>query len=86
MMKIGEAANRLTRAELPSPRAISWSDAVGNRNWLIYLYDEVDREVAWSTIATSLPERSKALRPKLDAAARTIEPPSGGRMSRLGTS
>ncbi len=74
MMKIGEAANRLARAEVRPPRGIDWSDAVGNRNWLIHQYDEIDREITWATLATSLPTWNKALLPILDQAETGLEP------------
>ncbi len=49
MMKIGEAANRLDRAGVPSPEGITWARVVANRNWLIHQYDQVDREITWAT-------------------------------------
>ena len=39
MMKLGEAANRLSRREFPPPDGVEWALAVANRNWLIHQYD-----------------------------------------------
>lgn len=75
MMKIGEVANRLTRAGVPPPRGINWSDAIGNRNWLIHQYDEIDREITWSTLATSLPIWFQALSRAFEEAAWAFDPP-----------
>jgi uncharacterized protein with HEPN domain len=54
MMKIGEAANRLSRAGVAAPNGIEWSNAVDNRNWLIHQYDRIDREITWATLTKSL--------------------------------
>jgi len=51
MMKIGEAANRLSRVEVVAPKGVEWNSAIGNRNWLIHQYDEIDRDITWSTLA-----------------------------------
>jgi len=60
MMKIGEAANRLSRAGVAAPEGISWADAVANRNWLIHQYDEIDRKLTWETLARDLPALREA--------------------------
>jgi len=39
MMKLGEAAGRLARADVESPSEMAWTDAITNRNWLIHQYD-----------------------------------------------
>ena len=72
MMKLGEAANRLDRAGVAAPRGVPWSLAVANRNWLIHQYDEVDRDIAWNTLAKSLPEWECALADWFDQADSTI--------------
>jgi len=69
MMKIGEAANWLDRAGVAAPKGHAWSDAVGNRNWLIHQYDQIDRAITWSTLTTSLPAWAKALQPTFEDAA-----------------
>jgi uncharacterized protein with HEPN domain len=51
MMKIGEAANRLSRVGVVAPKGVEWNSAIGNRNWLIHQYDEIDRDITWSTLA-----------------------------------
>ena len=35
MMKLGEAAGRLARANVEPPPGVAWTDAIANRNWLI---------------------------------------------------
>jgi uncharacterized protein with HEPN domain len=61
VMKIGEAANRLARAGIDSPRGVTWRDAVANRNWLIHQYDQIDRDITWATLVKDLPAWRKAL-------------------------
>jgi uncharacterized protein with HEPN domain len=61
MMKLGEPVNRLEQAGVTAPDEVPWSLAVANRNWLIHQYDEIDRNIAWNTLATSLPEWETAL-------------------------
>jgi uncharacterized protein with HEPN domain len=61
MMKLGEASNRLSRAGFPGPRGLTWTDAIANRNWLIHQYDEIDREITWTTLARDLPRWRQAL-------------------------
>ena len=54
MMKLGEASNRLSRSGIEGPDGVSWQDAIANRNWLIHQYDEIDREITWTTLARDL--------------------------------
>lgn len=55
MMKIGEAANRLTKLDVQEPEGIDWALAVANRNFLIHQYDVIDRDQTWLTLSTDLP-------------------------------
>lgn len=53
---IGEAAGKAssdTRAEFPK---LQWPAMVGMRNRLMHAYFDVDRDVLWATVTTSLPE------------------------------
>lgn len=61
MMKIGEAARRLSSAGVAAPEGVLWSDAIANRNWLIHQYDLIDRDVTWATLERDLPAWSAAL-------------------------
>lgn len=56
MMKLGEAANRLSKHELLAPGGVDWALAVANRNFLIHQYDEINREFTWLTLSRDLPE------------------------------
>lgn len=62
MMKLGEAANRLSKAGVGGPDGVEWSDAVANRNWLIHQYDEVDRQLTWVTLSRDLVAWRNALK------------------------
>ena len=73
MMKIGEAANRLSRAQVVAPQGVSWTDAIANRNWLIHQYDEIDRELTWQTLAKDLPGWREALSGTFITAERYLE-------------
>jgi len=55
LMKIGEAANRLSRFGVEAPESVSWADAVASRNWLIHQYDLIDRDITWATLERDLP-------------------------------
>jgi uncharacterized protein with HEPN domain len=55
MMKLGEASNRLSRAGFQSPSGVLWQDAIANRNWLIHQYDEIDRQITWTTLTRDFP-------------------------------
>jgi len=84
LMKIGEAATRLGRTGVEPPGAVRWSDAIGNRNWLIHQYDLIDRDITWSTLCHDLPSWRAALAEVFTQAERivssspeeTAEPPS----------
>ena len=49
MMKLGEAANRLSRLGVLAPEGVEWALAVANRNFIIHQYDEINRELTWLT-------------------------------------
>lgn len=55
MMKLGEAANRLSRLGVLAPEGVDWALAVANRNFLIHQYDEINRDLTWLTLADDLP-------------------------------
>jgi uncharacterized protein with HEPN domain len=56
MMKLGEAANRLSRLDVLAPDGVEWALAVANRNFIIHRYDEINRDQTWLTLARDLPE------------------------------
>ena len=55
MMKLGEAANRLSRLDVLAPDGVDWALAVANRNFIIHQYDEINRELTWLTLSSDLP-------------------------------
>ena len=55
MMKLGEAANRLSKFDVLAPDGVEWALAVANRNFLIQQYDEINRELTWLTLSRDLP-------------------------------
>ena len=42
MMKLGEAANRLSKLGVLAPDGVEWAIAVANRNFIIHQYDEIN--------------------------------------------
>ena len=56
MMKLGEAANRLSKLDVLAPDGVDWALAVANRNFLIHQYDEINRQFTWLTLSRDLPE------------------------------
>jgi uncharacterized protein with HEPN domain len=68
MMKLGEAANRLSKLGVLAPEGVEWALAVANRNFLIHQYDEINRELTWLTLSRDLPEWKESLRSLFEAA------------------
>lgn len=77
LMKIGEAANRLSKLGVEAPKSVSWTDAVANRNWLIHQYDMIDRDITWATLSQDLPILREALAKSFAQAALTVASVSG---------
>jgi len=73
MMKLGEAANRLSRLGVLAPDGVEWALAVANRNFIIHQYDEIDRNLTWLTLSRDLPAWRASLKPLFAEAASTIE-------------
>lgn len=73
MMKLGEAANRLSRLEVLAPDGVEWALAVANRNFVIHQYDEISRELTWLTLSEDLPQWQASLRTLFASAATVIE-------------
>lgn len=63
MMKLGEAANRLSRLNVLAPDGVEWALAIANRNFIIHQYDNIDREQTWLTLAADLPGWRASLEP-----------------------
>lgn len=61
MMKLGEAANRLSKLDVLAPDGIEWALVVANRKFLIHQYDEINRELTWLTLSRDLPEWKHSL-------------------------
>lgn len=61
MIKLGEAANRLSKLDVRAPEGVAWADAIANRNFLIHQYDEIDREISWVTLSKDLPAWKNSL-------------------------
>lgn len=72
LMRIGEAANRLSRLDEPDPFSVPWHRVVSLRNWLIHGYDVIDRELVWETISVALPTLHKDLMERIAAAHRVV--------------
>ena len=72
MMKLGEAANRLSRLEVTAPKGVDWALAVANRNFIIHQYHQIDRELTWLTLSVDLPEWRSSLAPLIEAARRVL--------------
>ena len=77
MMKLGEAANRLSSLGVLAPDGVEWALAVANRNFLIRQYDEINRELTWQTLSVDLPAWNESLQKLFEAAATSIEEDSG---------
>lgn len=73
MMKLGEAANRLSRLDVLAPEGVEWAIAVANRNFLIHQYDEISRDLTWVTLSVDLPEWKTLLQMLFDQASALID-------------
>jgi uncharacterized protein with HEPN domain len=74
MMKLGEAANRLARLGVLAPEGVEWALAVANRTFIIYQYDEINRELTWLTLATDLPAWKVSLQALFEQAEVALGP------------
>ena len=72
MMKLGEAANRLSRLNVLAPAGVDWALAVANRNFIIHQYDEVNRELTWLTLSRDLPQWKQSLESLVDEAEAVV--------------
>lgn len=75
MMKLGEAANRLSRLKVLAPEGVEWAIAVANRNFIILQYDEINREMTWLTLSADLLEWRDSLEPLFAEADQTLRRP-----------
>lgn len=73
MMKLGEAANRLSKLGVLAPEGVEWALAVANRNFLIHQYDEINRELTWLTLARDLPHWKASLETLFELAESVID-------------
>lgn len=73
MMKLGEAAKRLSRLGVLAPDGVEWALAVANRNFIIHQYEEINRELTWLTLSRDLPAWRSSLEALFAGAATTIE-------------
>ncbi len=82
MMKLGEAANRLSRLGVLAPDGVDWALAIANRNFIIHQYDKINRELTWLTLSRDLPAWRSSLKSLFAGAATTIEEEAGWRNDR----
>lgn len=78
MMKLGEAANRLSKLDVLAPDGVDWALAVANRNFIIHQYDEINRELTWLTLSRDLPEWKRSLETLFDDAEAVVAEESDG--------
>ena len=77
MMKLGEAAKRLSRLDVLAPEGVEWALAVANRNFIIHQYDQINRELTWLTLSVDLPAWQKSLAPLIDQARAALDTDAG---------
>lgn len=73
MMKLGEAANRLSRLGVLAPDGVEWALAVANRNFIIHQYDQINRELTWLTLSVDLPAWKASLKALFDQAEAVVD-------------
>jgi len=62
---IGEAANQVSPAAQAELDAVPWSDIIGMRNRLVHAYFDINLDILWATVQTSLPSLIEHLAPAL---------------------
>ena len=77
MMKLGEAANRLSRLDVLAPDGVEWALAVANRNFILHQYDQINRELTWLTLSVDLPAWRKSLAGLVDQARAAFDTDAG---------
>lgn len=77
MMKLGEAANRLSRLDVLAPDGVEWALAVANRNFIIHQYDQINRELTWLTLSVDLPSWRLSLVSLIEGARAALSSDSG---------
>ena len=77
MMKLGEAAKRLSRLDVLAPEGVEWALAVANRNFIIHQYDQINRELTWLTLSVDLPAWQTSLAPLVVQARAALDTDAG---------
>lgn len=72
MMKLGEAARRLSNLDVLAPEGVEWALAVANRNFIIHQYDQINRDLTWLTLSVDLPAWREHLQQLTDDARAVI--------------
>lgn len=73
MMKLGEAANRLSKLSVLAPEGVEWALAVANRNFVVHQYDEINRASTWRTLSADLSGWKASLAPLFQSADAAIK-------------
>lgn len=73
MMKLGAAANRLSRLGVLAPDGVEWALAVANHSFIIHQYDEINRELTWLTLSRDLPAWRSSMAPHFVEASTRIQ-------------
>lgn len=58
---VGEAASGISQAAHEQMQEIPWPDVVNMRHRLVHGYYDIDLDILWSTVRTSLPELIRQL-------------------------
>lgn len=64
--RVGDLAQRLSRADATRFTDPMWASAARTRDFVVHHYDRIDADVLWSTVTVSFPQ----LRELVDAAKR----------------
>ena len=59
---VGEAARRVSEPSRLTYPTVPWQAVIGMRNRLVHEYDDIDPELVWETVVTSLPALISALK------------------------
>jgi uncharacterized protein with HEPN domain len=71
---VGEAASRISPEGRACVQDVPWVDVVGMRNRLVHAHFDINRNILWKTVTSSLPSLQGALQGYLDKTSTTLPP------------
>lgn len=74
---VAGGASRVSPEGRACVRDMPWVDLLGMRIRLVHAYFDINRDILWKTVTTSLPDLQAALKLFFDKTSTTLLPPDG---------